>query len=251
MIRVQVDLRNPGQFFGCCGLFELAIRLWPDTTARFEAPSFILSSGDLAELVTVAATTPLTSVDEADKSASPIRLEHPFNLTLDWWKEGSGDPGLKPWAGTMLAQRIACAMQGDLAVAAEHGLFDFARVVRDENGKKVEPFYFDARRGAIALPLDMGFSPDALGLESIAYPATEFLTLVGLQRFRPAGAKQPRVYRYRAWQADLPAALAALATADAIPDRGPLLVFENAFRTDQRKHKAFSPAVHILGDDYD
>ena len=28
-IRISVDLSNPGQFFACCGLFELANRMWP------------------------------------------------------------------------------------------------------------------------------------------------------------------------------------------------------------------------------
>lgn len=27
-IRINVDLTNPGQFFACCGLLELADRLW-------------------------------------------------------------------------------------------------------------------------------------------------------------------------------------------------------------------------------
>ena len=27
-IRVKVDVTNPGQFFACCGLLELADRLW-------------------------------------------------------------------------------------------------------------------------------------------------------------------------------------------------------------------------------
>ena len=28
-IRIPVKLTNPGQFFACCGLLELADRLWP------------------------------------------------------------------------------------------------------------------------------------------------------------------------------------------------------------------------------
>ena len=28
-IKIPVDLTNPGQFFACCGLLELADRLWP------------------------------------------------------------------------------------------------------------------------------------------------------------------------------------------------------------------------------
>jgi len=32
---VQVDVRNPGQFFACCGLLELAHRLWPGAEGWF------------------------------------------------------------------------------------------------------------------------------------------------------------------------------------------------------------------------
>lgn len=246
MIRVEVDPANPGQFFGCCGLFELAHRLWPDTTGRFERGSFVLSQGDLRQLIERAAAAPLRSLVESDKAASPMELGAPFGLRLDWWKPGAGDTSLKPWAGTMLVSRIALAMQCDLSRTLEQGFFSDGHVVRGPDKKKVEPFYFDARRGATALPLDMGFSPDALGLEVIAFPATEFLTLVGLQRFRPAPLR-PRVFRYRAWQAELSATLAALAMATALPDAGPVYQFENAFRTDQRKHKAFSPAIPVTG----
>ena len=104
--------------------------------------------------------------------------------------------------------------------------------------------------GASALPLDMGFSSDALSLETVAFSATEFFTLLGLQRFRPRDVR-PRVYQYRAWRMPLPVTLAALAVANALPDDGPLFQFESAFRTDQRKHKAFSPAVPLDGDGHE
>jgi CRISPR-associated protein Csb3 len=36
-ITIPVDLTNPGQFFACCGLLELADRLWPGAEGWFEA----------------------------------------------------------------------------------------------------------------------------------------------------------------------------------------------------------------------
>src|SRR5687768_9486618 len=35
-IRITVDAANPGQFFACCGLLELADRLWPGAEGWFE-----------------------------------------------------------------------------------------------------------------------------------------------------------------------------------------------------------------------
>jgi CRISPR-associated protein Csb3 len=155
---------------------------------------------------------------------------------------------MKTWAGRMDVHRIGRAMQSAISQCAHDRPFDAAQVVVGPDGKKVEPFYFDARRGATAHPLDLGFSPDALELSAIAHPASEFLALVGLQRFRPFAAdKRSRVLSYRAWQRALPIAVAAVAAANAITQPGPLLRFENLFRTDQRKHKAFSPAVTLQG----
>jgi CRISPR-associated protein Csb3 len=244
MIRLSVDLTNPGHFFGCCGLFELAQRIWPTAVAHFEGTTFIVSEGELSTLVERVARQPLEVLEPANKTSSALRLGGAFALRLDWWKT---ERGLKTWAGRMSVDRIATSLQRELPQCLNAGFFDAGHVVVGPDNKKVEPFYFDGRRGASALPLDVGFSSDALSLETVAFSATEFFTLIGLQRFRPESPKL-RVYRYRAWATALPATLAALAMANAIPDRGRLFRFESAFRTDQRKHKAFSPAVPVTGD---
>lgn len=247
MIHLDVDLANPGQFFGCCGVFELAQRLWPTATAHFEGRQFVISDGDLQALVMKTAQAPLEVLEPANQTSSALRLAEPFDLRMDWWKV---ERGLKTWAGRMSVDRIAKSLQRDLPNTLRNGFFDDGHVVVGADGKKVEPYYFDGRRGANALPLDVGFSPDALSLETVAFSATEFFTLVGLQRFRPSESKL-RVYRYRAWRAPLPVTLAALAAANVLADDGPFLQFESAFRTDQRKHKAFSPAIPVYGDKHE
>ena len=42
MIRVTVDPTNPGQFFACCGLLELADRLWKGAEGWFANQQFCL-----------------------------------------------------------------------------------------------------------------------------------------------------------------------------------------------------------------
>lgn len=247
MIRLDVDLTNPGQFFGCCGVFELAQRLWPAATARFESNCFVVSDGDLEELVTSASDARLEVLESANQTSSALRLGEPFDLHLDWWKF---ERGLKTWAGRMSVDRIAKGLQRDLPNTLNDGFFHRGHVVVGADGKKVEPYYFDGRRGAAALPLDVGFSSDALSLETVAFSATELFTLFGLQRFRPSDVRV-RVYRYRAWRAALPVTLAALAAANILADDGELFQFESAFRTDQRKHKAFSPARPVQGDEHE
>lgn len=241
MIRVPVDLTNPGQYFACCGLFELAHRALSAPTARFEESEFVIDapSGTLESLVASVQSAPLVELDANNATASPLHLAGAFDLRLDWWRDRS----LKPWAGTMRVGRIARAMQSRLVESlGSSALFDHGMVVLGDDGKKVEPFYFDARRGANALSLDVGFSTDGLGMETTAFPATEFFSLVGLQRFRPHVLK-PRIFRYHAWSVPYPPALASLAACGRLDFDSRAFRFENAFRTDQRKHKAFSPAA--------
>jgi CRISPR-associated protein Csb3 len=129
-------------------------------------------------------------------------------------------------------------------------LFDYSAVVFDpaEPAKKVEPYHFDSRRGALARPIDAGFSLDPLDLVSVTFPAVEILCLVGLQRFRPRCMPQARFFEYFTWGIPLGADVAPAAVCGWLPGTQPRgFHFENGFRTDQRKHKAFMPATRLEG----
>ncbi len=250
--RVRVDVTNPGQFFACCGLFELASRLSPNAQAWFDDTHFVVTSApSLAALVQLIRDTDLVQIDKEDKTASPIHISQPFSLRLDWWKsQDRADSNLKVWAGTMESFRIARAMQNAMRDASfsTEGLLDVCMVAYDPDdpAKKVEPFYFDARRGPNAHSRDVGFAPNDLGLTTIASPAVEFLCLVGLQRTRPVRTASPRVFDYHKWTKPLPASLAPAAIAGLLPNlSGPRYRFESWFRTGQRKHKAFLSAKLI------
>ena len=248
-ITFKVDVTNPGQFFACCGLLELADRLWPGAEGWFENAVFcVAAAGGLPELWTLIAHADLLALDPDDETASPLRLESPFGLTLDWWKdEQTGGRRLKTWAGRMSAVRIAQAMKAAILRAAESDLpFDYATVIFDPNDttKKIEPFYYDSRRGGSARPIDIGFSPDSLSMKTVAFPAVEFLCVVGLQRFRPAQSIRRRFFEYHTWHTPLPPSMAAVATSGlAVLTDGIGYQFENAFRTDQKKHKSFLMAT--------
>jgi len=293
-IAIPVDPVNPGQFFACCGLLELADRLWPGVEAWFESgrPAFCLawqSAGErsLASLIRqvgqaglIGELSPglnqerlalearkrqmkqqrqdLSESDEKRRAElgkllreGSILIPEPFQLQLDWWKSDT-DETPKTWAGSQEVYRIARAALASSGPAfACDDPFSYSCVMRaaeeqDAGGKKVEPFYFDARRGSSAMPIDIGFSPDSLQMISAACPAVEFLCLVGLQRFRPKTTSLPRVFEYYTWKSPLAACVAPLAVSGLLSQcvlHG--YRFENAFRTDQKKHKAFSAATPI------
>jgi len=251
-IRVKVDLTNPGQFFACCGLLELADRLWNGAEGWFEEYHFLMRcEGTVGDLVTEIAHASLVQLDMDDDKASPIEIGQPFRtIRLDWWRdEQSGGKELKVWAGSMDIVRIARAMQGAMQDSRFHspGLFDEGMIVFNpaNPNKKVEPFYFDARRASNAHSRDVGFSPNDLQMTTTAFPAVEFLCLVGLQRCLPVMVGR-RIFEYCAWtQPIAPNIVSAAVTGPIARKQGGCYRFENWFRTGQRKHKAFRSATQV------
>ncbi len=239
-IRINVDLTNPGQFFACCGLIELADRLWRDSYVfgRFAPESFELLPGSsersFKDLIDHFVKADVQQLDVDDNAASPLYLGYPFDLRLDWWNKFEG-PGktrvdlggggqLKPWAGKQFGPLIFRLMkQACHDIDLLKPLDDPKAVYDKSNGrakrKTISPFYFDARRAETSL--DIGFSPDEHDMPVMAYPAVESLALVGLQRFRPAVDESDRVrsFLYTAWEEPLPPAVAMAAVSGMMPVR--------------------------------
>jgi len=297
-ITVNVDVTNPGQFFACCGLLELAHRLWPGAEGWFDLRTsqfaVRVAAGDSAaqQLINEIVKCPIEGLTAAERQEldelgrrkrelkkvgrglteaeenrrselgrltreGHLVLER-FQLTLDWWQE-EGTPAT--WAGKQEIHKIARAAQDGIAKCVAEGrslndLLNWQLVLRtskeyqSERGadKKVEPFYFDARR--YAHPLDEGFSLDVQAAETAANPATELLCLIGLQRFRPERAPDSKwTFQYCAWTDALHVTQAAAVAAGvvAVPRRR-RFSFTMQFRDDQKRYKAFGFAVPIGGD---
>lgn len=256
--RIKVDATNPGQFFACCGLVELAEFVWRiDLISWFDEEGFCISAANgepnpqsLEQLLAKISELPISQIEPEDEGASPLSLGD-GGLRLDWWRgSSSGGQSLKTWAGSQSGFRIALAMQKALPRSEAVTCLSFSKVVYDpaEPSKKVEPFYFDARRGARPFSRDIGFAPDALQMTTPAFAAVEFLCLVGLQRCRPMPLGESRIFDYFTWSEPLPTNVLQVAVCGLLPAvRARSYRFENAFRTDQRKHKAFSPAMPHRG----
>ncbi len=270
-IQLHVDAANPGQFFACCGLLELADRLWPGAEGWFNENAsvfHIACSGSLQTLLAASRSMRLDGKDATDDETddegdegsddedaiSPLLVISPIHLRLDWW----ADKSLKPWAGSMNARRITVAMIGAIN-PDEVDPLNQSQVVYDplaptgpsdksnrtKKAKKREPFYFDARRGANSQGIDVGFIPDAFKkMTTFAYPAVELFCLIGLQRARPVPTGMPRTFHYFTWTWPCPCTILPSAVAGSVPDRNARgFCFQNAFRTGQKKHKAYKPAV--------
>ncbi|HWB84102.1 MAG TPA: hypothetical protein VG675_08185 [Bryobacteraceae bacterium] len=230
---ISVDIANPGQFFACCGLFELTDRKCPHANvhAYFEHNRFVIMAADPAcspcTLLGDFAAAQCDQLDPEDKTTSPLRLLKPFHLRLDWWQSAARDGGgnLKTWAGQQSAPLIFRLMKQATARAAlAESPLDYSEAVFDtKNGKTsqktISPFYFDCRRAGTSL--DFGFSPDEQNMSVDAYPAVESLAMVGLQRFRPQTDEKtrPRSFVYTAWAEPLPVIVAAAAACGILQVR--------------------------------
>ncbi len=251
---VNVDPTNPGQFFACCGLLELADRLWPGAEGWFshDGREFYVACGEhsRSELAESVSNAELVHCNPSDPYSSPVEISSPFRpLRIDWWvSDQTGAKDLKVWAGTMESFGIARAMQYAMRSAdfTSPDLFNIGMVVMnpDDPSKKKEPYYFDARRAPNAHSQDLGFSANDLSLTSIAHPAVELLCLIGLQIARPAFTHEKRVYDYSMWTIPLPCNVILAAATGAIQlPHARKYRFENWFRTGQKKHKAFRSSI--------
>jgi CRISPR-associated protein Csb3 len=250
-LKVKVQVTNPGHFFACCGLLEIAHRIWPGAEGWFgEKSGFLLTAattgtgpdidGILLECLRHMQLSGLSDDEQKERQTleqekrtlkrqrkglaedkevrlkqlgelarggrlqvrAPDHASYAFSLDLDWWR-GADEAVPKTWAGLQEVHKVARAAQDALSAAGETtSILDHACVLRlpaeyrrARTGRNdaVEPFYFDARRFGHAL--DVGFSLDAIGADTVAHPAVELLALIGLQRFRPkvVPSREPKV----------------------------------------------------------
>jgi CRISPR-associated protein Csx14 len=229
-ITLDVDLRNPGQFFACCGLLELASRLWPGSEgwfagegsrAAFHIATCSSHSDPLGEVVRLLCETDDlvaiaedANIEKVQADRQPIMLR-PFGLRLDWWLDsyGQGDKSeLKVWAGQQTPERNVNGLRGAwreiLARTPNPSVKQFFSQRWPTTGR----FGFDPSASWEAL--DVGFSPDEQGIPVLTSPSTEIFAAIGLQRCRPLPAEgKRRWFVYHPWRTPLAIALAPAAVA--------------------------------------
>ena len=279
-VRLRVDPTNPGQFFACCGLLELADRLWGGAEAWFEADSAFCvipvsgGSGPGAEgLLDAVARCPidnamttsqrqrreeLSAMGAKAREADPdlaaekqeldavyreaaVLIGDPFHLVLDWYLDArAGGKGFKTWAGQQAVIDIAVGMRD----AIERAHLAQGECAFQTGGGSLVPFYFDSDLGSVGSALDVGFSFDPLkdtGLCVKTRPLLEFTAFVGLQRFRPRRIGDENLYEFFTWSEPMVPLLAAVVACGSVEClRSRAFRFRLLYRT--KYLKSFLPA---------
>ncbi len=201
-IRVRLDPTNPGQFFACCGLLELADRFWSGAEASFEerAPFFLLRptaavpalvpGALIHELAHCVLTNTMTDAQlqrrddlssipkkhrqkdaslEAEKKAldalwreSPLLLHEPFNLRLDWFVDQRAGGGILK---TWAGQQAVVDIARGMKAGVANGSWT-SNSPEDWFSRPLDcnsvPFNFDSDVGGMGSDRDIGFSLDPL-----------------------------------------------------------------------------------------
>lgn len=284
-IAVPLNPANPGQFFACCGLLELADRLWSGTEGWFDRGHFFMSGPRECSLRTLldklaesTVSNTMTSAQnarleelssmrkkereetagleeekkdlEAKRRECPIVLTGPIEFRIDWFCDKySGGTRFKTWAGQQSVLEIAGEMHRGVVRACQESDSLLWSPVRGVG----LPFYFDSDLGSQGSALDVGFSFDPLAgnevtrIEIPCRPALELLCFIGLQRFRPREIPRRNRFVYTAWSSALSPSIASAVACGAVDaDDGLSHEFRLLYRT--KYLKSFLPAMRFQGE---
>jgi len=283
-IRLRVDPTNPGQFFACCGLLELADQLWSGSEGFFNenAKIFLIKTTrviqdiDLVELIEALANCHITNtmnemelkrleylskmsrkeiskfpILEAEKKqleemwrAAPILLHEPFDLRMDWFLDERSGGN---------AFKTWAGQQSVLDIASNMKRLvkecDLNRIPPEEllfwtRNGDSVPFNFDSDLGGVGSDLDVGFSFDPLKIQVQIRPIIEILAFIGLQRFRPSFDEARSCYTYSIWFTPLIPEVASVAACGLLGMRN-LKKLEFRLLYRTKYLKSFLPARQV------
>lgn len=274
---INVDPTNPGQFFACCGLFEVANRLCPGSESWFndEGTQFSIACGghSLLELIKAigqskiesslgddglkrlgtllsVAKDSLSEQDIADKArlqkswySETVRLEEPFGIALDWWwDKRTSVTLLKTWAAKQFVIKIARPLLYSVE-AHDWETVDISDCLVTELPVKGLSFCFDSSNNTQNTARDYGVAPSKVKSAPCIRPLVELLTFIALQRFRPFRPSNSDLLYYATWPVPISINVAGAVASSCIPAGGKCFAFRVLYRSDYMK--AFFSATPV------
>jgi len=237
-IQIKVDVLNPGQFFACCGLLELADRLWDSTEGWFGTSVFHLRThGTIREILTRLSECTPRQLDQVYGHIPVKPIIAPLEIVLDgaaartlvidfWMRvamvrgnvQAVSNPPWNCWSGHQTPLRIWLPLREALKVIlgekSDAELLTLFTLPTPLTGR----FGFDSAAGWNTL--DIGFSPNDQGMAVNSSPAAELLSAIGIQRFRPWVSKDRGRICYSTWSVPAGAIVASAMASLAVFGHG-------------------------------
>jgi CRISPR-associated protein Csx14 len=235
-ITVAVDPTNPGQFFACCGLLEIADRLWPGAEGWFgEGGREFRIQGEkvrtLREVLEKLIQHPPTMIEQFENGLPvkpiiaplSIKLDEDKHIVLDGWTRIALDKGKAVvmgnspwnfWSGNQKSAGLWTALRAELINQLKRLTTENLEQLFSKRLFQKGRFGFDP--GPAWNALDAGFSPNEQDMQVQSSPAVELLAAVGLQRFRPLLNKSRDGFDYFSWHSPLPLVVAVAAFAGGL-----------------------------------
>jgi CRISPR-associated protein Csb3 len=140
---------------------------------------------------------------------------------------------------------ITKAFKNSLKTDVADDLFAFETVIRRQSDDApVAPLGFDS--GRVGTAQDIGYSPDKIGQALATRVWTEFLCLVGLQRFAVAPV-EGGIINFSIWSIPLPVMCAAAVAKGMIPSVvAAWAKFRLAARDTGNRYKVFTDNVSLI-----
>jgi len=223
IITIPVDVTNPGQFFACCGLLELADRVYQGAEGWFEEDKFCVKLSNHNPIIPEKLFNALINCDvqtdrnATDAAVAPVMLGSPINMRLDWWLKSNGTPSLfKTWSGNGGSLKSFLKWHKQAENCVSEVADDLSNIFNVKT--KVQGSYsFDIRGAWVAS--EVGFSPNAHSAyqKLMLYPFVEILGAIGLQRCLPCLDVKSRVIEFSTWNVPVPPIVAQVAVVGALP----------------------------------
>ncbi len=234
--RAYADPINPGQFFACCGLLELADRLFGGAEGWFDGGAFniaLKNKGNIKNILEALVNASVEEIAFLENGVSIPSLIAPLRLTLGeeakhvlfldaWLSIGiergkivvKGNRPWNFWSGQQTSVKIWKSLSAELkkqivAFSDTHYECLFKQRIPTKGR-----FGFDPRSAWKAL--DVGFSPDKQEIKVSSSPATELLAAVGIQRFSTKLSRDRMFFEYCTWGQPLSPSVASAAASGAI-----------------------------------
>lgn len=197
-LRIQLDPLNPGQFYACCGLLELAGLDCPDVLSRFELEPgrprvswFCVDSNApadfLPKILDQLRAAKVSFSRDFEPSISPAKISFAqHEIELDWWLNEFRDKDkpapVKCWAGQVTTRGLLTELLALLDRSSSGSdLFHTSQLTKSK-------FAVDPRAAWNAR--DCGYSPNAHGTDSATFTAVEVLAAIGNANLPARGSAQ-------------------------------------------------------------